>query len=215
MSRQFLIALALLLAAPAALADDSIFRKVAPGLKLEFPRDHGAHPAYSTEWWYDTGHLASEPGRAYGFELVFFRIGVNPEQRSRSAWAAGSVYLSHFALTDDGAKRFYQAERRSRGSFAEAGAAEDRLKAWNKDWKVELHDGTMTLHGSAADVALDLSLQPTKLLVLHGTFECGLASRVILLIFIDSPAMKPVDEWVVHARLNAKRGGHTLIEHHP
>ena len=28
---------------------------VQPGLPLIFPRDHGAHPDYRTEWWYVTG----------------------------------------------------------------------------------------------------------------------------------------------------------------
>src|SRR5438067_446350 len=39
---------------------------------IEFPRDDGPHSDL-TEWWYYTGHLASDDGRSYGFELVFFQ----------------------------------------------------------------------------------------------------------------------------------------------
>ncbi|MCE9518766.1 MAG: iron ABC transporter permease, partial [Verrucomicrobia bacterium] len=27
------------------------------GKTVEFPRDHGSHPEFRTDWWYLTGHL--------------------------------------------------------------------------------------------------------------------------------------------------------------
>jgi hypothetical protein len=33
-----------------------------------FPRDHGAHPEFKTEWWYLTGNLDDEKGNPYGEE---------------------------------------------------------------------------------------------------------------------------------------------------
>ena len=33
------------------------------GHALEFPRDHGAHPQFRTEWWYVTGSLRAGAGR--------------------------------------------------------------------------------------------------------------------------------------------------------
>ena len=44
----------------------------------EFPRDHGSHPEFQTEWWYFTGHLG-EPGSTdprFGFQFTFFRVGL-------------------------------------------------------------------------------------------------------------------------------------------
>ncbi|MGE5790079.1 MAG: lipocalin-like domain-containing protein, partial [Syntrophaceae bacterium] len=38
-----------------------------------FPRDHGAHPEFRTEWWYFTGNLRDEAGNRYGYQLTFFR----------------------------------------------------------------------------------------------------------------------------------------------
>jgi predicted secreted hydrolase len=37
-----------------------------------FPRDHFAHDAYRTEWWYFTGHLRAPDGHRFGYELTFF-----------------------------------------------------------------------------------------------------------------------------------------------
>ena len=44
------------LVAPRALAAAG-YPDVVRGRTLEFPRDHGAHPQYRTEWWYVTGWL--------------------------------------------------------------------------------------------------------------------------------------------------------------
>src|SRR5688572_30372778 len=54
------------------------FRLATPPYDYQFPRDHGSHPEYRTEWWYYTGHFRAESGRRYGFEVTFFRVGVVP-----------------------------------------------------------------------------------------------------------------------------------------
>ncbi len=46
---------------------------VRPGVQLAFPRDHGAHPGFRTEWWYATGSLHTQDGQSLGFQLTFFR----------------------------------------------------------------------------------------------------------------------------------------------
>src|SRR5687768_6623879 len=45
------------------------YRQAVPPYDFSFPRDHAAHPAFQTEWWYYTGHLASG-GRRFGYELT-------------------------------------------------------------------------------------------------------------------------------------------------
>ncbi len=47
-----------------------------PGRKLTFPADHYSHPDFKTEWWYYTGHLETESGKKYGYQVTFFRFGV-------------------------------------------------------------------------------------------------------------------------------------------
>ena len=50
-----------------------------PPLRLQFPRDHGAHPQRRTEWWYITGQ-AESGGRLFGFQVTFFRSRVEATQ---------------------------------------------------------------------------------------------------------------------------------------
>lgn len=38
-------------------ADTTGYRRAAAPRTFSFPRDHGPHPGYRTEWWYFTGHL--------------------------------------------------------------------------------------------------------------------------------------------------------------
>src|SRR5918992_485433 len=56
---------------------------------VEFPRDEGPHPV-PIEWWYFTGHLFTEDGDRYGFEVVVFK-------RERGGVVA---HASHAAVTD-------------------------------------------------------------------------------------------------------------------
>lgn len=43
-------------------------------INFEFPRDHGLHPGFKTEWWYFTGNLLDAGERHFGFELAFFSV---------------------------------------------------------------------------------------------------------------------------------------------
>ncbi len=43
----------------AAAVEPAAYPVVHPGAVLSFPRDHGAHPDYRTEWWYLTASLVS------------------------------------------------------------------------------------------------------------------------------------------------------------
>ena len=38
-------------------AEENDFFKVRGPCNFTFPRDHGSHPGYRTEWWYYTGNL--------------------------------------------------------------------------------------------------------------------------------------------------------------
>ena len=59
------------------LAGFELYRAALPGYHYEFPRDHFNHPEFQTEWWYYTGNLRDTQGRRFGFELTFFRQGVD------------------------------------------------------------------------------------------------------------------------------------------
>lgn len=136
------------------------FEAAKPGRVFEFPRDHGSHPTFRTEWWYITGHLDSDKGRRFGFQLTFFR--------QASDKGDGHVYLAHTALLDAKSGRFLHQERLHREGW-DASAATDKLDVRNGNWTLKMNGDAMaakaTIH---RDALLDLTLTPSKPLVFFG-----------------------------------------------
>ena len=79
-----------------------------PGGQLSFPADHYSHPDFKTEWWYYTGHLQTESGKRYGYQVTFFRFGVRDRQKDVKDKPPlfSELYMAHFALSDINAKKF-------------------------------------------------------------------------------------------------------------
>jgi predicted secreted hydrolase len=148
-----------------------------PGRKLAFPADHYSHPDFKTEWWYYTGHLESESGKRYGYQVTFFRFGLRDRQGEINDKPPlfTELYMAHFAVSDIGRKKFLFRERINRGYREKAGAATDRYLVWNEDWKVEgdarAHRIQMTDRGTRLSLRLG-SLKPP---VLHG--DNGLSQK--------------------------------------
>lgn len=166
-----LLGLELLLPRCLAFADSAPagFLPARPGYQWQFPRDHGAHPGYRTEWWYYTGHLVSDQGELFGYQLTFFRVALTPAPvRRDSAWAADTVYFAHFALTDVSRRRFFFADRAQRAALGLAGAATDRLHVWVDDWQATAQGEDILLSARDGGLSLDLTLTPVKPPVFHG-----------------------------------------------
>ncbi len=148
---------------------DDFARAIEPRV-FEFPRDHGAHPEYKTEWWYFTGNVATEAGRRFGYQLTFFRSALTPDAGERtSRWAVRDLYLGHVAVTDVTGERFLHDERLSRESLGMAGAREDDLDVWIRDWRARrTEEGTLILRADTERFGLELELRSAKAPVLHG-----------------------------------------------
>ena len=100
----------LLVIVPGLAADTAQeFRVATEGYRYAFPRDHGAHEEFRTEWWYYTGQLAAKDGRPFGYQLTFFRRGMPRDQTKTlpSQWAVTQLYLAHFAVSDLSKGRFH------------------------------------------------------------------------------------------------------------
>ncbi|HEU5464442.1 MAG TPA: lipocalin-like domain-containing protein, partial [Candidatus Binatia bacterium] len=121
------------------------------------------------EWWYYTGHLTTESGRLYGYQVTFFRFGVRDRQNGLEEKPLFTdLYMAHFALSDTVAGKFSFRERINRGSGDRAGAATDRYLVWNEDWKVEGGETDHRITVNDRGTTLQLTLRPTKPPVLHG-----------------------------------------------
>jgi predicted secreted hydrolase len=151
------------------------WRQATSGYSMEFPRDHGSHPDYRIEWWYYTGNLESADGRRYGYQVTFFRIGVDPTPENPSAWAVRDLFMAHLAVTDVDGGRQWVAERLERGGIGWAGARTGTLEVWNGDWQVELVEERHRLVAFDREFGVELSLDPGKPPVLHG--EAGLSQK--------------------------------------
>ena len=136
-----------------------------------FPRDHGAHPAYRTEWWYFTGNLEDSQGNPYGYQLTIFRVaarqGADPEGVG-NPWTVRDLYLGHLAVSDGAGGGFHYADRLSRTGPGLAGASTAGLDVWVLDWRVRQEGAAIHLNGGPEGFALDLVLRPDKPVVLHG-----------------------------------------------
>lgn len=157
-----------------ALGGDSLgFAQVTGPRPFDFPRDHGPHPDYKTEWWYFTGNVQTEAGQRFGYQFTIFRIGLVPPGSvapRASRWAADEIYMGHFAVTDVGKKSFIAGERLARAALDLAGARAHPLTVWVENWRVQSVNDLFPLHISAEykDVAIDLTLDSRKPVVLQG-----------------------------------------------
>lgn len=144
------------------------FRLALPGYEFSFPRDHGSHPEYRTEWWYYTGHLRTQSGKRYGFEVTFFRVAIEQGPKA-TRWDLQHVMPAHFAITDVNGKAFRYYEKLNRASPFTADAAEGRLDVFNEAWRLTTNaDGSWRLIAAEGKDAIDLTLRSRKAPAIHG-----------------------------------------------
>lgn len=151
-------------------------------LTLTFPRDHGPHPEYRTEWWYFIGNLTDERGQAYGYQLTFFRSALTAEAPPRrSDLASNQLYMAHFAITSAPANRHLSFERFSRGAGGLAGAqGEPTFAVWLEDWAArqigpDIYELSASVQDDNGPVALRLTVRETRSPLLHG--NAGLSQK--------------------------------------
>src|SRR5260370_497795 len=173
-----------------AVGAEAQFAPALPGYEFEFPRDHGTHDDYRTEWWYYTGHLETDGGMRYGFEVTFFRVGVAPppvrrqdaggpagwkpalrddEPQAGTRWELHDLSLAHFAITDVDGRDFRYYEKLNRSSPFTASQAAGHLDVFNEGWRVTtMPDGAWRLVAAAGSDAIDLTMRTHKPPALHG-----------------------------------------------
>ncbi len=104
-----------------------------PSPRFSFPRDHGSHPDFRTEWWYVTGWL----DRPAGFQVTFFRARPQDPSDNPSSFNPRQILLAHAALSDPKEGRLLHDERAARAGFSLAEAETGRTGVWIDDWRLE------------------------------------------------------------------------------
>lgn len=136
-----------------AAAPKEFYPQVKPR-RLVFPRDHGAHADYRTEWWYLTGWLGEGPS-ALGFQLTFFRSRTEHAVENPSRLAPQQLLFAHAALAVAKKDVFFSANRAGRlnGTALRAESADTDLQF--EDWclkrvqnpSVEVYQGCFSGNG--------------------------------------------------------------------
>ncbi|MEQ1946956.1 MAG: lipocalin-like domain-containing protein [Bryobacteraceae bacterium] len=152
------------------------YRTAQPGYRYAFPADHFNHPEFQTEWWYYTGNLRASDGHRFGYELTFFRQGINREQKPASVWAVQDVWMAHLALSDLDGATFLHTERLNRSGAGIAGADAQLARVWNGNWQAQWKLDANTSAGFASQelqaiaerFSFQLSMKSNKPPVIHG-----------------------------------------------
>lgn len=125
---------------------------VSPG-QIELPADDGLH-AENVEWWYWTGRLEDEQGRAYGFQVTFFAFGAG----------AARALLANVAVTDLDAGTYHRA---AKFEFGVAEALEGRFSFELGPQTGAGGGGSDRLHAEADGYVLELALNTDAPAVRH------------------------------------------------
>ena len=145
------------------------WKEATAGYAFAFPRDHASHPDYKIEWWYYTGNVAAKDGRRFGYQVTFFRVGVDAVPTNPSRWAIRDLFMTHLAVSDPQGRRYRYSEKLTRGGPGLAGADIDRYHVWNEDWTASLDDrGRHVLHATGRTEGIDLVLDPGKPPAING-----------------------------------------------
>lgn len=149
-------------------------RAVAP-YDWDFPRDHGPHPNFQTEWWYYTGNVVDvETGERFGYQFTIFRRALSPDAPDpmSSEWRSNQIYMAHFTVTDVARTSFYHEERLSRAGAGLAGAeGAPRYNIWLENWEIRAEDEgalTTSITADARSFAIDLTHVQQKPPALQG-----------------------------------------------
>lgn len=162
-------------------AASSTWKSAAPGRVISLPADHASHPEYKLEWWYYTGNLDGPKGERFGFQVTFFRVGIDANPVNRSRWAVRDLFMTHVAITDANGRQYLFTERLNRGGPGWAGAETDRYRVWNEDWEASLdgrihrikasgvgRSGARDKKDRGTPFSLDLALEENMPPALHG-----------------------------------------------
>lgn len=147
------------------------YPKVEPSVVLSFPRDHGSHPLFRTEWWYVTGWVEGG-GETFGIQITFFRSRPGIGEASKSNFAPRELLFAHAALADSRLGRLRHDQRAARAGLGLAQAAKSTTDVRINDWTLKLvtEDATENYMATvvARDFRFDLRFNPTQPVLLQG-----------------------------------------------
>lgn len=145
----------------AVVSEEEVVAEVRP---LEFPRDHGAHPDASEEWWSFTGHVKTVEGDWFGYQVTFYRLDADSAVVTDAAqgWGLRAVYPASISVTDIHGRTHRYLHGLERNGVGTASTDEVPVLR-HRAWLIRRHDdGAWTIRAVGKGISLDLALEPTK-----------------------------------------------------
>ncbi len=170
--REFFVFPLALALAPEVAAEERAgvdYQTVIPGRPLQFPRDHGSHADYRTEWWYITGWVEGVGLPGAGIQVTFFRSRPGVAESGASRFAPSQLLFAHAAISDPGFGRLRHDQRVARAGFGLAGAAETTTDVHIGDWSLRLADERYRARIDAREFAFDLTFAATQPILPQGS----------------------------------------------
>jgi predicted secreted hydrolase len=154
-----------------ALAPAEDYPAVVAGTKLEFPRDHGAHPRYRIEWWYITAWVAptDQPQQSMGVQITFFRVRTGHPLANPSRFSPAQLMFAHAAVADPARGRLVHLEQTARPGLGGAEFAEGDTQVQMGRWSlVRKPDDRYVARIGDRAIDLDLEFRPPGPPILQG-----------------------------------------------
>ena len=142
------------------------FSSVNTNTILEFPKDHGSHPSFKTEWWYVTANLENENGEYFGVQWTLFRSAIK-NSSTDSGWESSQLWMGHSAVTTITSHFF--SEKFARGGIGQAGVKLFPFEAWIDDWSFSGDWDSTLLIASGDQFSYKLNLTSKMPLIFHGS----------------------------------------------
>ena len=151
------------------------YAQVKPGHELEFPRDHGSHPQFRTEWWYLTGWVKDARGGDLGIQITFFRNRPRVAENNPSRFAPRQLLFAHAALADAKTGKLLHDQRAARAGFGLAEVQENRTDVRIDDWSLKQSASGYSARLAASEFEFALEFKVTQPVLLQG--ERGLSRK--------------------------------------
>ena len=164
----------LFLLAPLALASSRAsaqvrYPAVTSDQTLAFPRDHGSHADFRTEWWYVTAWVRDDNGNDLGIQITFFRNRPGVAETGTSRFAPRQLLFAHVALADPRHGKLWHDQRAARAGFGLAEAADTTTDVRIGDWSLRLVGDTYEARIAAREFTLQLAFTASAPPMLQGT----------------------------------------------
>jgi predicted secreted hydrolase len=141
---------------------------VRQGVVLQFPRDHGSHPQFRSEWWYITGWLNAAGGKELGVQITFFRNRPRVAEDVSSRFAPRQLLFAHAALADPAAGGLLHDQRAARAGFGLAQAEDGRTEVEIEDWSLKQTGSGYAAEVAARDFRYRLRFEAKQAVLLQG-----------------------------------------------